>query len=76
MSEAVPKKELAIFWSLNEIINTIKDKENFEKISNFVKRKDPIDKNIPQWYFNFVESLSKLYDRGYTNAVKENKSLE
>lgn len=47
MSGVVPKKELAIFRSLNEIINTIKDEENFEKITNFVERKDPIiDKNF------------------------------
>lgn len=76
MSESVLPKEGAILKALIEIIGTIKNEENFERIEFFVKKAPTIDKKIPQWYFDFVQTLSQLYDLGYTNALKENESLK
>lgn len=76
MSESIPQKEGAMLKALTEIIGTIENEENFERISFFVKKAPTIDKKIPQWYFDFVQTLSQLYDYGYTNALKENESLK
>jgi len=76
MSESIPQKEGAMLKALTEIIGTIENEENFERLSFFVKKAPTIDKKIPQWYFDFVQTLSQLYDYGYTNALKENESLK
>lgn len=69
-SEIFPKKELAIFNSLNEIISIMREKE-------IVQQNETINKkDIPEWYFNLIESLNKLYISGYDNAHKENEDLK
>lgn len=70
-SDLFPKKELAIFNSLNEIISVMREKESFQK--NEISETNKTD--IPEWYFNLVESLNKLYSNGYDNAQKENESF-
>jgi DcmR-like sensory protein len=69
-SEIFPKKELAIFNSLNEIISIMREKEIVQQ-NETVNKKD-----IPAWYFNLIESLNKLYISGYDNAHKENEDLK
>lgn len=69
-SEIFPKKELAIFNSLNEIISIMREKEIVQQ-NETVNKKD-----IPEWYFNLIESLNKLYISGYDNAHKENEDLK
>jgi len=70
-SDIFPKKELAIFNSLNEIISIMREKEIYQK--NKIVAKDK--KDIPEWYFNLIESLNNLYGNGYDNAHKENENL-
>ena len=75
-SENLPKKELAMLTCLNEIIITLRNVENFEQITNLVRMSNSNgNKTIPKWYFNFVDALSELYDKGRGNNRDECESM-
>jgi len=78
-----PDRFEAVTDALDKMLRILEDGDNFEELKKLAKKIDPSiveeserKRDVPKWYMSLLTTLTKLYDRGYTDSASDTEQLK